>query len=271
MNIKKYKWWLITLVGLLLLYAVFLFLDAQDKTGNAPVISFDDENIEISVKDEKSVLLKGVHASDAEDGDLDDEIVVESISTFDQDKNRIVTYCVFDSDQNVTKAQRRIHYKDYTKSKFYLTDSFSSSTMNTTAITNMIKATSCVDGDISGNVVADISTTSDSNIVNVSVSVKDSTGETSSLELKYTYDLNNYTTDIRLKSYLVYVKKGQKFNAEKNLSEIDTKSVGKSEAETYLNIDTSKVNYEQSGVYEITYTFNYYGDNGFAKCIVVVE
>ena len=41
--------------------------------------------------------------------------------------------------------------------------------------------------------------------------------------------------------------------------------------EPVIHIDDSDVDYDQPGVYEITYSFNYYGDNGFAKCIVVVE
>lgn len=58
---------------------------------------------------------------------------------------------------------------------------------------------------------------------------------------------------------------------KKNLDSIETSSIGKSDADSYLNIDDSKVDYDHSGVYEILYTFNYYGDNGFSKCIVVVE
>lgn len=55
------------------------------------------------------------------------------------------------------------------------------------------------------------------------------------------------------------------------MDSIETNSVSKSEAKSYLNIDDSQVDYDHSGVYEILYTFNYFGDYGFSKCIVVVE
>ena len=270
-KLKKNKEWIIALVVILIGYGIFITLDSIDYSGERPVISFELSNMEVSVNDDESILLNGVHAEDKEDGNLDEEIVIESISPFDREKNRIVTYAVFDSDQNVTKAQRKIHYNDYIKSKFYLKRSFTSDTKNVTMISNMIGATSCVDGDISGNVVTDMSVEEGTDNIHVKVSVKDSTGETSKLELNYTYDNNNYTTDVKLNSYLVYVKKGKNFDAEKNIKSIDTKSVGKSEAKNYLNIDDSKVNYNQTGTYEISYTFNYYGDTGYAKCIVVVE
>lgn len=267
----KKKIWIAAVFLLIAMYAGFIFLISQKNSGEKPVISFDEDNLEVSVKDGEEVLLQGVHAFDQEDGNIDQEIVVDSISKFDEENNRIVTYAVFDSEANVTKAQRKIHYTDYTSIKFYLNDSFSSSTMNPATILSMIKAKSCVDGDISDNVVAEFRSSQDTNVSVIEASVEDSTGSKETLVLNYTYDSNNYTTDIKLDSYLVYVKKGQKFDAEKNLDSIETNSVSKSEAKSYLNIDDSQVDYDHSGVYEILYTFNYFGDYGFSKCIVVVE
>ena len=267
----KNKIWIAVVFLLIAMYAGFIFLISQKNSGEKPVISFDEDNLEVSVKDGDEVLLKGVHAFDQEDGNLDQEIVIDSISKFDDDNDRIVTYAVFDSEANVTKAQRKIHYSDYTKVNFYLNESFSSNTLNTATIAGMIKAKSCIDGDISDSVIADLHVDSDSGEVIVTAEVEDSTGDRATIELPYTRDNNNYTTKIQLKSYLVYVKKGQKFDAEKNLDSIEMSSIGKSDADSYLNIDDSKVDYDHSGVYEILYTFNYYGDNGFSKCIVVVE
>ena len=244
MYLKKNTVWVIGIVGVLAVYGGFRFLSAQNDAGSAPVITFEEDNLEVSVKATTEDLLAGVHAEDAEDGNLDEDIV-----------------------------SRKIHYTDYTKCTFSLTQSFSGYNLNTSTILSLIHASSPVDGDVTNKIVYDIASSSDDpNIMNVSLSVKDSTGETSTLELEYTYDSNDYTTDIGLKQYLVYVRKGGSFDAEDNVNTVDSKSLpDEEEAIDQLNIDDSDVDYDQPGVYEITYSFNYYGDNGFAKCIVVVE
>lgn len=267
---KRNNKWTLCIVLLLVIYGVFLFWDRLNDQGEMPEIHFVSENLEISVNDGKDALLKGVSASDEEDGDLSDEIVIDSLSAFDADNNRVVTYAVFDSDRNVTKATRLIHYSDYTKPKFSLTGSFASNTLNVTNITNLIKASSCVDGDISSRISVEAKSSSKNDIINFVVSVSDSTGETSTLELEYNYDTNNYTTDIELHRYLVYLNRNDVFSAYDNIAEVNTRSVSADKVSAYMNI-TDNVDTSTPGVYEITYTFNYYGDYGFAKCIVVVE
>lgn len=266
---KRNKLWILQLLIIIAVYAIFLVWDKINDQGEAPVISFDQELVEVSVSASEADLLNGVSAYDEEDGDITSEIVVDSLSAFDANENRVVTYAVFDSDCNVTKATRLIHYVDYTKPRFSLLKSFSSNTLNVTNITNMITATSCVDGDITSRISVEAKTSTTSNIINFVATVSDSTGETSSIELKYNYDTNNYTTSIELNKYLVYQKVGEGFDANANIANIETRSISTNQRQ-YLNI-TENVNYNVPGVYEITYTFNYYGDYGFAKCVVVVE
>lgn len=267
---KKTKLWCITMCSIALIYTGFLFVYSTNDQGEAPMITFDNHSLQISVNADTNLLLVDVHAKDKEDGNLTKDVVIDSISPFDEFKNRIVTYAVFDSDGNVTKAQRMVYYSDYTKPRFYLKNSFVSNTNNIGNISSIVGATSCVDGDISSKVNVKTTPMLDSNILNVTLSVKDSTGETSTLDLKYNYDRNNYTTDIRLQHYLVYVKAGEEFNAERNIKEISSKSVNEEEIYNYLNISDT-VDYHVPGIYEVTYSFNYFGDNGFSKCIVVVE
>lgn len=267
---KKNMKWLLSVLSILAVYAIFLIIDSINDQGEAPVIQFEDSVVEISVKDDLDILLDGVNALDEEDGNLSEEIVIDSLSAFDANQNRTVTYAVFDSDRNVTKASRLIHYVDYTKPKFSLKKSFASNTLNVTNITNMITAYSCVDGDITSRIRAEAKSSSESDVVNFVVHVQDSTGESSSLEIKYNYDTNNYTTNIRLHTYLTYIHVGESFDVRGNISEIETKSVSSAQANNYLNV-SSNVDSSTAGVYEVNYTFNYYGDYGFAKCIVVVE
>lgn len=261
--------WCIGIICLTGSYGAFLHYYNQKDAGEAPVISFDNERIEISVNDEESALLDGVKAYDKEDGDLSKEVFVESISAFDENKDRMVTCAVFDSNKHVTKAVRRIHYKDYTKPKIYLKDKFMSNIISNADVNKLLGAVSCVDGDISNRITIQLSVAENINNYQVNVSVKDSTGEISSLDLIYNLDRNIYTTDILLKEYLVYIKVGETFDANANIEEIKSHSVNK-EQQRYLYID-NQVNNQVPGVYEVKYSFNNLGDNGLTKCIVVVE
>ena len=87
MYLKKNTVWVIGIVGVLAVYGGFRFLSAQNDAGSAPVITFEEDNLEVSVKATTEDLLAGVHAEDAEDGNLDEDIVVDTISAFDEDKN----------------------------------------------------------------------------------------------------------------------------------------------------------------------------------------
>ena len=60
------------------LYAIFFIREkSQDKT--VPVITIDEEIIDVSIKVTDEELLKGVTASDAKDGDITSKIIIESI------------------------------------------------------------------------------------------------------------------------------------------------------------------------------------------------
>lgn len=269
MKKKRKIFWYIGIICLIGSYVVFLYFYKQKDTGEAPQISFDEEKIEISVKDGESALLNGVKAYDKEDGELSEEVFVESVSVFDANQERVVTYAVFDSNKHVTKATRKIHYTDYVVPKFYLKGSFFSNSTNDTSIGKLVGAISCVDGDISGKVNVVIKPIAGTSDTNVHISVKDSTGETSSLDLIYNYDRNIYTTDIILKDYLVYIKVGETFDANANIEEIKSRSM-REDQQQYLHID-NQVDNQVPGVYEVKYSFNNLGDSGLTKCIVVVE
>lgn len=261
--------WLICVVGIVTMYFVFIFVYNHLDHGEAPVISFDNDLLELSVNDDVAILMAGVNANDKEDGDLAQDVIIENISPFDQDKNRVVTYAVFDSDRHVTKASRMIHYNDYSKPRIYLKEAFLSNNMTTANINKIVGANSSVDGDISNKVTVQLTASSKPREYNVQVSVKDSTGTSESLNLVFNYDSNVYTTDIILNNYLVYLKAGERFNAYSNIKEIDSNSVKNNERD-YINV-VSDVNSNVPGVYEVMYSFNHSNDSGLTKCIVVVE
>ena len=85
----------------------------QDHT--APVIEVPSESLLYTEGENESVLLKGVTASDAEDGDLTSEVRIYDVSVLDDGKQAIVTYAVYDSHNNLGKESRLIDYKALVK------------------------------------------------------------------------------------------------------------------------------------------------------------
>lgn len=90
--------------------AILLF-QGSGTVGSKPSISAPQDVLEVSVKDKEDVLLEDVTAEDAEDGNLNTSVFVESISPFDEEQCRTVTYAVFDSDDNLSQTTRQIKIK----------------------------------------------------------------------------------------------------------------------------------------------------------------
>lgn len=84
--------------------SVFLYM-RQDRT--VPVISFaeSDNSVVYTEGMDTSLLLSGVVATDDEDGDVSDTLLIEKISDTSHG-DVIVTYAVMDSSNNVAKASR---------------------------------------------------------------------------------------------------------------------------------------------------------------------
>ena len=73
---------------------VYMVQDKAAGQRQKPSIEIAEELVEVSVADGEEALLKGVTASDAEDGDLTDKVIVETVSRFTPDQHRVVTYAV---------------------------------------------------------------------------------------------------------------------------------------------------------------------------------
>ena len=85
----------------------------QDHT--APVIEVPSEPFLYTEGENENVLLKGVTATDNEDGDLTDQVRIYDVSVLDNGKQAIVTYAVYDSRNNLGKESRLIDYKALVK------------------------------------------------------------------------------------------------------------------------------------------------------------
>ena len=251
-------------------YGYFLYLYEQEDTNEAPRIEFEASHMEMSVADDASRLLEGVSAYDREDGDLTAEIIVDSISTFDDEKNRTVRYVVFDKDNKAAEATRTISYTDYTAPKLQFTDSLIQDSITVSKINKIAGAVSCVDGDISNNVELKIGTLQDNKMI-LKFSVQDSTGTEENLSVSYEYDRNVYNTKICLTEYLMYLPAGQVYDFSTNISEIQQRSVDVPSLREYVVIENN-VDFNTPGIYEVYYYLSdAAGTDARTKGIVVIE
>ena len=93
---------------------VYRFLEVRSVSGESPVITFDQNVLEVTTDATEAELLQGVTATDAEDGDVTDSVLVETSTHFVSDTTIEVTYAAFDSQGHVSKAKRSVRYVDYT-------------------------------------------------------------------------------------------------------------------------------------------------------------
>ena len=91
--------------------AVFLVVD-RDKTG--PMIAVpEDGSLTYVAGEDKKILLEGVTASDSEDGDVSDTLVIESIRP--NGDRAVVTYTAVDHSHNASKASCVVNYQTETE------------------------------------------------------------------------------------------------------------------------------------------------------------
>lgn len=104
----------ILLVILFVLCIVFVAM-RHFRPNDPPVITVSRDALSYDYGTPRSVLLQGVSATDAQDGDLSDNINIESV-TYNEDKTQaVVRYYVYDSDKNLATAQRSVTVTNYTE------------------------------------------------------------------------------------------------------------------------------------------------------------
>ena len=259
----------------LILFGGYMARNAAADDGHDPVLELDNEMIEVSVRDDQSALLRGVHASDEEDGDLTDSVIVESLSRFNKNGRRIVTYAVVDSDDRVAHASRELAYSDFTYPQFSL-DKPLVFEKGTTNITSGIHAWDCLEGDLSSDVrVVAYNGIDVSNVGKYSAELMVTSAAGAVSVLPVTIEIYNaaylsVTPFLELTKYVVYVPRGAHFDASEYLKSVTVKGVRyavvkdkekdapaeKADVLGYKDIDIqSNVDPDVPGNYQVQYTF----------------
>lgn len=245
------------------LFGVTVLLQFLGRDTQGPEIAMNSDRVEISVSAGDESILAGVTAQDSRDGDVTDSLVVESLSNFVSDGERIASIAAFDSDNHVTKTTRTVHYTDYTPPVFALSSPFSFPVgTETDVITGALTAADCLDGDIThrivrANVEGSSLRTDVAGYYPVTFSVSNSAGDiekfTATVEI---YDLqSDDRPSLTLTESLIYLEAGAEFSAQDYLKALTVDNI------TYQNYNGRLVRSSSVASGDITSDDVYAWDN----------
>jgi hypothetical protein len=229
--------------------------------------------------------MQGVTAEDASDGDLTDKIFIESRKHFIEKGKFIVTYAVADSDNHLVRADREIVYSDYISPQFKLSQPLefpkAASSQSDADISAHLSAQDVIDGDISNKIRISGEYTMSSNVVGeypMEFIVMNSLGDTVTLPVTvkiYDPSKKNSVPQLKLTNYLINTPVGTEVDLDDVLQSIEyrgTTYLREADGDFYsgeynrdgepIKIPSSyltregSVNFNDPGVYEITYTYN---------------
>lgn len=235
-----------------------------------PLLACSSEVLDISVKDDDSILLAGITASDAQDGDISDRVLVTGISRLMDGNTAKVSYAVFDSDHNMATLTRSIHYTDYRLPRFALDEPLVFNANTEIDLLDRLRALDVVDGDISGAIRVTYSDSStDPGVHSLNVQATNSMGDTAwqTLPVIFVRDLED-TVRIDLDSYLLYLNRGDSFQARRYLNGA---SYGSDIISTGSVFISGEVDTNTPGTYLVEYSCTYGSHSGTVILTVVVE
>ena len=236
-----------------------------------PVISFDSDVLEISVRTKQEELLSGVTAWDDSDGDLSSEVAVKSISKLIGKDTAKITYIVFDKADNMATATRTLRYTDYKKAEFRLSKPLVYEPGATVTLKDRLSAYDVIDGDLT--IAIKVTATALNNTTEgtypVTVQVTNSLGDTSALSLSVTIKRYGiYDPYIELTDYLVYIDEGSEFDPMDYIKSVWDMKQGGTEIFTWNDIAVeTDLDTNAAGTYDVNYTYT--NERGYAYSAIL--
>ena len=274
------------------------FRQYLSEDSKAPQITMDKTKIKVPCSADTAALLAGITAMDSKDGDVTDNLVLESMSHFIKKGKRTMTVAAFDSDGNVTKAKRDVVYTDYQSPVFSL-ESPLLYPINSSKIDIPMKASDMIDGDITGKIKMGSSQSIRTYVAgnyDLTFTVSNSAGDVVTLpvtmEIYDPKETGGYPV-LTLNQYLIYVKKKQTIDPIQYLESLTADGVNYEKTEDgsvlreallpntdkearEVSLDEIKVDgklkYKKTGVHELVYSYtDIHERKGTIRLIVVVK
>lgn len=261
----------------------------EDRT--PPVISFEEKNITVSVKDNKE-LLKGVSAEDKKDGDLTSSVRVSNMSHFITPGKRNVEYVVFDKAGNAATAQRVVTYSDYTPPRIHLSKPlrYTEKEFDSISLFGNMSVEDSISGDLDNQItISSVAYKNDPSLgirsYTIQAEVSNSAGDICSVPLEVVVtDSTDSHEDSKyypmLKEYILYTKVGETLDLKANVIgavhngveytfEKDNMFLGFSRGSIRIK---DNIDYSKPGHYTVEYSYrNPYGVTAVTKLVVIVE
>ena len=268
----------------------YRMLDAMRTDTRAPEILVPPGVLEASVEEPKSALTRGLTATDREDGDVTDSLVVESIGILGEDGLVSVAYAAFDGAGNVAKAQREVRFTDYRSPRFVLQGPLVYTVDSGFDVLRTVGATDVLDGDIQHRVRAmtmeEVSIGS-MGVHQVQFQVTNTLGDTQTQIFPVeVLTPGTYEAKLELKNYLVYLSVGSAFDPNSYLAKYTLRGeetlLGSKLPQNFSLKTKGTVQTQQPGTYVVEYRLTYTDPHptnpeldkeyvGYSKLIVVVE
>ena len=219
---KKRNWiWMLLILLAMGAFLGYQALDAMRTDTRPPEIRMDGTVPSVSVKDPKSAMTAGITATDWEDGDVTESLVVENITLLSSDGTVSVSYAAFDAAGNVARQQREVKYKDYVSPRFTLKQPLIYRQGQNFDVLANVGATDLMDGDIQHRVRATMlgdKTLAEPGTHVLRFQVTNSLGDTHVQNLPVeVVPEDPYDADMELSDYLIYLSRGSMFNPENYL------------------------------------------------------
>lgn len=276
---------LIFLMLALLIFGAYRVYDQHITDNRAPQIAIEQTEglLQVSVADPESVLLQGVTATDARDGDVTASVIVESVNNINDENQVTVTYAAFDRAGNVAKAQRVVQYTDYQSPRFTLNTPLAYAYGSRFDVLENIGAWDELEGDISRRVKAtllDDVAISAEGTHDVQFRVTNNLGDTVDIVLPVeVYRADDYAAQLVLTDYIVYLPKNSVFIYRDYLKEFnlfgESTSLTGGLPEGMQMKTKGTVNTRKEGVYDVSYWVTGELDGrsytGYSRLIVVIE
>lgn len=283
---KRISFWvqLGILAASLLILCGYIAVDRARTDSCAPEIQIEQGQIAISVHDDETALMQGITAHDDRDGDITDELIVESVYGMTDDHEVTVTYAAVDQAGNVAKIQRQVCYTDYESPRFSLSQPLVYEFSGYVDVMGSVGAHDILDGDLQRSIKATMlssgTSVTEEGTHEVQFRVTNSVGDTAQLILPVeVYPVDSYNARLTLREYLIYLPRGAAFDASDYLDQFQFQNnnlrIGGTR-NSAINVKTQgTVDTDTPGVYAVTYTAEYTSGSqrytGYTKLLVVVE
>lgn len=261
-------------IGACFLFGWMLFQQhrGQDTVANAPEITSSVEVLELKVKEKENTekLLEGLTASDKEDGDLTEEIMLTEVSDFEKSGKCTANYCVSDLDGNTTFFSRTIQYTDYTSPQFKIEKEPVCYIDEEPDLREFVSVFDSIDGDLTEKMTIDTSKldTSDAGLYPVTLEVTNSLGDQVSYRMfMCVKEATDNPTAVKLTEYSILLEKGEDFDPEDYVDAVINEQ-GEEMIDPELEI-TNESTGDQDGVFPVIYQLkDYYADT---TAVLMVE